>query len=147
MQRERLLHPFRARPAQHELVARLNDERGGEHRQQHRRDDELGEVVLEQRNRLRLDDEHQAEFARLGESRTLRMNSSCERLRATTWNQPRISRCPTKSRTTSTTAALASANARRSASSPLPSAIAGITISRGTTARSWKSRTPMMSRP
>src|SRR5256714_9113371 len=58
-----------------------------------------------------------------------------------------MSFCPTKSSTTSTTAALASAIPRRCASSPLPSAIAGITISKGISARSWKSSPPTMSRP
>ena len=70
MQGKRLQHPFRARPAQRELVACLNEEGSGEHRQQHRRDDELRKVALEQRNGLRLHDEHQAELAGLGESKT-----------------------------------------------------------------------------
>ena len=67
VQRERLQHPFGARPAQSELVACLNDERRDKHGEQHRRDDQLGKVAIEQCDRLREDHEHQAELAHLGE--------------------------------------------------------------------------------
>ena len=68
VQRERLQHPFGARPAQREPVARLNHERSGEHGEQHRRDDQLGKVAIEQGNRLRQDHQHQTELAHLSKS-------------------------------------------------------------------------------
>ena len=68
VQRERLQHPFGARPAQGEPVACLNDERGDKHGEQHRRDDQLGKIAIEQCNRLCQDREHQAELAHLSES-------------------------------------------------------------------------------
>ena len=61
-------------------------------------------------------------------------------------NQRRITKGPMRSKTKSSTAALSSAkNKSFNSESPPPSA--GITTSRGITARSWKSKTPKARRP
>ena len=80
-------------------------------------------------------------------SSTLSMNSSADLPRATTKNHLRIRRCPRNSTTVSATTALRTAM-------PIITAICsgdfeneGIRMSSGTTAMSWKSSTPITSRP
>ena len=75
------------------------------------------------------------------------MNSSAERRRATMWNQPRIRRWPKNRISDSTTAAFSAAMASVSAIASGACDSAGTMISSGTTARSWNSSTPMISRP
>ena len=79
--------------------------------------------------------------------RRFSMNSSCERRLTTNVNHLRISFWPKNSSSTSTTTALKLAQARVAASSVGFCASEGIRISRGTTARSWNSKMPMMRRP
>ncbi|MNM90497.1 hypothetical protein D3C81_1027620 [compost metagenome] len=75
------------------------------------------------------------------------MNSSCERRAATMWNQRLIRRCPRKKIAPSATTILTVASPSAITRSPGSRDSAGITISSGTTARSWNSRMLMMLRP
>ena len=75
------------------------------------------------------------------------MKSSCERRAATMWNQRPTSFCPSHSSNASAPVILSAASDSASTSAfELPPS-AEITISSGTTARSWNSSTPMMLRP
>ena len=75
------------------------------------------------------------------------MNSSGERARATMWNHARIGFWPTKRISTSAISALKPAAASVHARSGPGFPSDGSTIRKATTARSWNSRMPMMSRP
>ena len=79
--------------------------------------------------------------------RTFSMNSSADLPRATMRNQSRIRRWPRKSTTVSTTTALSSAMPTITAISSGGRENEGIRIRSGTTAMSWKSSTPITSRP
>ena len=78
---------------------------------------------------------------------TLSTNSSEDLPRATMWNQRRIHFCPRNSTTPSTTVALSKAIPTSMAMSAAGWPRAGITISNGTTIKSWASSTPITSRP
>ena len=75
------------------------------------------------------------------------MKSSELLCRATTWNHARIGFCPANRISVSATAALKAASPRSSTRSPPPFASDGMMMRKATTARSWNSRMPMMSRP
>ncbi len=75
------------------------------------------------------------------------MKSSELRWRATMWNQARIGFWPANRITTSTTIAFTPASANAAANSPPFFPSDGRTIRNATTARSWKSRMPITSRP
>ncbi len=75
------------------------------------------------------------------------MNSSCERRAATTWNQRLTTRLPSTKISVSATTILTMASASAIGSSPGSRDSAGITISSGTTARSWNSSTLKILRP
>ena len=78
---------------------------------------------------------------------TFRTNNSFDLRLATTLNQYRISRGPARMSAPSTNAAFNSAPPTATPISSGGRPRAGMTIRRGTTARSWKSSTPMISRP
>ena len=80
-------------------------------------------------------------------SSTFSMKSSDERWPATMWNHARIGFCPRYRITVSATAALNAAIPSAVASSPPDLPSEGMTIRNATTARSWKSSTPITSRP
>ena len=80
-------------------------------------------------------------------SSTLSTKSSVERRRATTPSQARISFGPAITTSASASAAFASAVASATPSSPAGRPSAGSSTRSGTTARSWKSSTPMTWRP
>ncbi len=75
------------------------------------------------------------------------MNTSDDLARATKWNHLRIRRWPKTRITASTTTALSKAIPSSTASFSGGWVSDGMMTSSGTTARSWKSRTPMISRP
>ena len=67
VQREGAQHPFRGDEAQHQFVAVMNQDRRAQHRQEHRRQDGLQQGCVHQAGSARLRQQHEAEFARLGQ--------------------------------------------------------------------------------
>ena len=67
VQRERAQHPFGARHAHHDPVARLDEKRRGEHRQDHRREQEMQEALGHDARAARERQQHETELSGLRE--------------------------------------------------------------------------------
>jgi hypothetical protein len=65
---QRLLHPFRRRQPQYDAVGVLDQERSGEHREQHRGENRLQQVRIDEMLVENQVQEHEAELARLREA-------------------------------------------------------------------------------